>query len=103
MQALLPSDESSDLPDAAASPQAWLHHMMISSAWENEEHKVSLLDIFKSVTCRTLFIPATQKRLLQDLSQVSLFSECILVSMILNTKNCKLFSNFDIAPIFSGV
>ena len=72
VQALIPPDPSSDSStvDVSSDPQAWLHHMMHSSAWENEEHQVSLLDIFKSVQCQTLFIPATKKKLLQDLSQV---------------------------------
>ncbi|XP_072015443.1 guanylate-binding protein 3-like [Amphiura filiformis] len=71
VQALMPSDGPNDALDDASNPQAWLHHMMHSSAWENEDHSISLLDIFKSVECRTLFIPATSKRLLQDLSQAT--------------------------------
>ncbi|XP_033105454.1 guanylate-binding protein 1-like [Anneissia japonica] len=51
------------------SPKEWLEGMMDSSTWESEDHRISLLDVFESVNCHTLFFPATKKDLLQDLSQ----------------------------------
>ncbi|XP_071948845.1 guanylate-binding protein 6-like [Antedon mediterranea] len=51
------------------SPKEWLQGMMDSSTWESEDHRISLLDVFESVNCHTLFFPATRKDLLQDLSQ----------------------------------
>ncbi|XP_033642989.1 guanylate-binding protein 5-like [Asterias rubens] len=50
------------------TPSEWLHEMMKSSAWENENHRISLMDIFPEVECHTLFFPATKKEILQDLS-----------------------------------
>ncbi|XP_022084340.1 uncharacterized protein LOC110975829 isoform X2 [Acanthaster planci] len=50
------------------TPLEWLTEMMKSSAWESENHRVSLLDIFQDVDCHTLFFPATKKEILQDLS-----------------------------------
>jgi hypothetical protein len=52
------------------TPQQWLHRLMGSkSSRDSEEHEINLLGIFDSVDCHTLFIPAMQKHLLQDLSQ----------------------------------
>ncbi|XP_076316463.1 uncharacterized protein LOC143228907 isoform X3 [Tachypleus tridentatus] len=47
----------------------WLHRLMDTHSRENENYEISLLDIFKSVDCHTLFIPAVKKRFLTDLSQ----------------------------------
>ncbi|XP_019856020.1 PREDICTED: guanylate-binding protein 5-like [Amphimedon queenslandica] len=65
------------------SPQRWLHKIMSTSSRETEEHNINLLSrrtlfyinfyyfkgMFESVDCHTLFLPATKKSLLQDLSQ----------------------------------
>ncbi|XP_035685285.1 guanylate-binding protein 2-like [Branchiostoma floridae] len=51
------------------SPQEWLRKLMDTSAWDNEDYEISLLGVFKSVDCHTLFLPATRRELLQDLSQ----------------------------------
>ena len=49
------------------TPQQWLHRLMKSNIRENENYQVSILDIFKSVDCHTLFLPATSKKLLNNL------------------------------------
>ncbi|XP_078606478.1 uncharacterized protein LOC144879110 [Branchiostoma floridae x Branchiostoma japonicum] len=51
------------------SPQEWLRKLMDTSAWDNEDYEISLLGVFNSVDCHTLFLPATRRELLQDLSQ----------------------------------
>ncbi|XP_030853992.1 guanylate-binding protein 2 [Strongylocentrotus purpuratus] len=61
--------QSLDSDDTASDPKKWLHHMMQSMAWEGEDHPISLMDVFQSVDCRTLFFPATTKEILQDLSK----------------------------------
>ncbi|XP_065185296.1 guanylate-binding protein 2-like [Sycon ciliatum] len=50
------------------SAQDWLKQLMRTSTRE-QEHEISLLDIFESVDCHTLFLPAIRKVLLEDLSQ----------------------------------
>ena len=50
------------------SPTQWLHRLMASHIRENDLYEVSLKDIFKSVECHTLFLPAVKKHLLTDLS-----------------------------------
>ncbi len=50
------------------TPKQWLHRLMESHTRENDLHEISLKDIFKSVDCQTLFLPATKKHLLNDLS-----------------------------------
>jgi hypothetical protein len=54
--------------DDFETPQDWLHRIMTSSSRESEEHNINLLSMFESVNCHTLFLPATKKALLQDLS-----------------------------------
>ncbi|XP_063966491.1 guanylate-binding protein 2-like [Lytechinus pictus] len=63
--------QSLDADDIASDPKTWLHHMMHSMAWEGDDHPISLLDVFQSVDCRTLFFPATKKEILQDLSKAT--------------------------------
>ena len=46
----------------------WLHRLMESHTRENELYEISLMDIFKSVDCHTLFLPAVRRDLLTDLS-----------------------------------
>ncbi|XP_023225373.1 guanylate-binding protein 2-like [Centruroides sculpturatus] len=46
----------------------WLHRLMETHTRENEDYEIRLMDIFKSVDCHTLFLPATRKRILNDLS-----------------------------------
>jgi hypothetical protein len=50
------------------TPKQWLHRLMGSHTRENDMYEISLKDIFKSVDCHTLFLPATKKHLLNDLS-----------------------------------
>ncbi|XP_054157665.1 guanylate-binding protein 1-like [Oppia nitens] len=50
------------------SPKQWLHRLMGSHTRENDLYEISLKDIFKSVDCHTLFLPAVKKHLLNDLS-----------------------------------
>lgn len=49
----------------------WLHRLMSTHIRENDDYKVSLLDIFSEVDCHTLFLPATKKSVLQNLSGTS--------------------------------
>lgn len=51
------------------TPREWLHRLMTTHTRENEHYDISILDIFKSVDCHTMFIPATQRPLLNDLSK----------------------------------
>lgn len=53
------------------TPTQWLHRLMEAHSRESEEYKISLLDLFKSLECHTLFIPAVKRTLLTDLSQAS--------------------------------
>ncbi|XP_077505269.1 uncharacterized protein LOC144115021 isoform X2 [Amblyomma americanum] len=53
------------------TPTQWLHRLMEAHSRESEEYKISLLDVFKSLECHTLFIPAVKRTLLTDLSQAS--------------------------------
>ncbi|KAL1427420.1 hypothetical protein MTO96_017472 [Rhipicephalus appendiculatus] len=53
------------------TPTQWLHRLMETHTRESEEYKISLLDLFKSLECHTLFIPAFKRPLLTDLSQAS--------------------------------
>ncbi|KAI1305312.1 Guanylate-binding protein 1 [Halotydeus destructor] len=53
------------------SPRDWLHRLMSSHVRENEGYEISILDIFKNVDCHTLFLPATKKVLLNDLSKAT--------------------------------
>ena len=50
------------------SPKEWLHRLMASHTRENDLYEISLKDIFKSVDCHTLFLPAVKKHILNDLS-----------------------------------
>lgn len=47
----------------------WLHRLMGSHSRENENHTITLLDIFERVDCHTLPVPAHNDDLLTDLSQ----------------------------------
>lgn len=53
------------------TPTQWLHRLMEAHVRESEDYKISLLDLFKSLECHTLFIPAVKRPLLTDLSQAS--------------------------------
>ncbi|RWS05934.1 interferon-induced guanylate-binding protein 2-like protein [Dinothrombium tinctorium] len=53
------------------TPQEWLHRLMLTHTREAEDYQISILDIFKSVDCHTLFLPATTKKLLNNLSLAS--------------------------------
>lgn len=53
------------------TPREWLHRLMTTHTRENEHYDISILDIFKSVDCHTMFIPATQRSLLNDLSKAT--------------------------------
>lgn len=53
------------------TPTQWLHRLMETHTRESEEYKISLLDLFKSLECHTLFIPAFKRPLLTDLSLAS--------------------------------
>lgn len=53
------------------TPTQWLHRLMETHTRESEEYKISLLDLFKSLECHTLFIPAFKRPILTDLSQAS--------------------------------
>lgn len=74
------------------TPQEWLHRIMDTSSREAGDYDINLLGgcgalrlnndctkwplivgIFHTVDCHTLFLPATKKVLLQDLSKVILF------------------------------
>lgn len=57
--------------ESGLSPQEWLHKLMTTHTRENESYEISILDIFKSVDCHTLFIPATKRSLLNNLSKAS--------------------------------
>ena len=50
------------------SPKEWLHRLMDSHTRDNDLYEISLKDIFKSVDCHTLFLPAVKKHILNDLS-----------------------------------
>ncbi|KAM7304888.1 hypothetical protein ISCGN_014788 [Ixodes scapularis] len=52
------------------TPTQWLHRLMETHSRESEDYKISLLDIFKSLECHTLFLPAVKRLLLTDLSEV---------------------------------
>lgn len=54
--------------ESGESPSQWLRRLMSTHTRENDEYKISLLDIFKQVDCHTLFLPATKKALLQNLN-----------------------------------
>lgn len=49
----------------------WLVGLLNSHTREMESYDISLMDIFPSVDCHTLFIPASEKRFLSDLSQAT--------------------------------
>ncbi|CAN7993322.1 unnamed protein product [Ixodes hexagonus] len=51
------------------TPTQWLHRLMETHTRESEDYKISLLDIFKSLECHTLFLPAVKRLLLTDLSE----------------------------------
>lgn len=51
--------------------QEWLHRLMETHTRENEDYEIRLMDIFKSVDCHTLFLPATSKKILNDLSMAT--------------------------------
>ena len=53
------------------TPREWLHRLMTTHTRENEHYDISILDIFKSVDCHTMFIPATKRSLLNDLSKAT--------------------------------
>ncbi|XP_065311128.1 uncharacterized protein [Dermacentor albipictus] len=57
--------------DNNETPTQWLRRLMEAHTRESEEYKISLLDLFKSLECHTLFIPAVKRPLLTDLSQAS--------------------------------
>uniref|UniRef100_T1IUF1 GB1/RHD3-type G domain-containing protein n=1 Tax=Strigamia maritima TaxID=126957 RepID=T1IUF1_STRMM len=54
--------------DEGQTVRDWIHQLMETHTRENEDYEISLLGIFKSIDCHTLFLPATEKRLLNDLS-----------------------------------
>ncbi|CAD5113813.1 DgyrCDS2977 [Dimorphilus gyrociliatus] len=60
-----------DFVQSATDSQKWLQNLMESHFRENDEYEISLLSIFKSIDCHTMFLPAVQKSLLRDLSKVS--------------------------------
>ena len=49
----------------------WLHRLMSAHIRENDDYKLSLLDIFKEVYCHTLFLPATSRYLLKNLNNAA--------------------------------
>lgn len=51
------------------TPSEWLHRLMGSHSRESDNYTISLLDIFQTVDCHTLFIPAFERDLLTDLSR----------------------------------
>jgi hypothetical protein len=51
------------------TPTEWLHRIMDTSSREEGDYDINLLGIFDTVDCHTLFLPATTKHLLQDLSK----------------------------------
>lgn len=55
------------------SSTEWLHRLMSSHSRENEDYEISLMGIFNDIDCHTLFLPATQKKLLVNLSMVCIF------------------------------
>ena len=64
------AQELKDIDDNhVADPREWLHQLMKTHVRETESYKISILDIFKEVDAHTLFIPATRKDLLTDLSK----------------------------------
>lgn len=53
------------------TPTEWLHRLMGGHSRESDNYSISLLDIFETVECHTLFIPAFERELLTDLSRAS--------------------------------
>ncbi|GAB6024572.1 hypothetical protein CHUAL_009723 [Chamberlinius hualienensis] len=53
------------------SPTEWLKQLMDTHSRENEDYEISLLGIFNQIDCHTLFLPATKKKLLIDLSKAT--------------------------------
>lgn len=51
------------------TPTQWLHRLMGGHSRESDNYTISLLDIFEDVDCHTLFIPASDRELLTDLSR----------------------------------
>ncbi|KAG1660232.1 Guanylate-binding protein 5 [Nymphon striatum] len=54
--------------DHGESSQEWLKRLMETHVRENEDYVISLLGVFPSIDCQTLFLPAVKKKLLMDLS-----------------------------------
>ena len=55
--------------ESGETPREWLHRLMESHTREKEDYEISLLGIFRSVDCQTMFLPATRRDLLMDLSR----------------------------------
>ncbi|CAM1313017.1 Gbp5 (predicted), partial [Pycnogonum litorale] len=53
------------------TPKEWLHRLMGTHVRENEDYIISLLSIFKSIDCHTLFLPAVKRHLLMNLSRAT--------------------------------
>lgn len=51
------------------TPTEWLHRLMAGHSRESDNYTISLLEIFENVECHTLFYPASDKSLLEDLSR----------------------------------
>lgn len=95
------------------TPTQWLHRLMNTHTRESEDYKISLLDIFKSLECHTLFLPAVKRHLLTDLSQAEErdlteeyiqereeLSEKLRSSLKPKTKNGKPITGVELANLF---
>ncbi|XP_064459137.1 guanylate-binding protein 2-like [Ornithodoros turicata] len=95
------------------SPTEWLHRLMNTHSRESEEYKISLLDIFKSLECHTLFLPAVKRLLLADLSQAEesdlteeyikereALSQKLRSSLKPKTKNGRPINGVELAGLF---
>lgn len=94
------------------TPTQWLHRLMEAHVRESEDYKISLLDLFKSLECHTLFIPAVKRPLLTDLSQASeedlteeyiqernALSKKLYDTLVPKTKNGKPISGAELAGL----
>ncbi|XP_040075603.2 guanylate-binding protein 1 [Ixodes scapularis] len=95
------------------TPTQWLHRLMETLSRESEDYKISLLDIFKSLECHTLFLPAVKRLLLTDLSEAreedlteeyieerDALSKKLLATLVPKTKNGRPVTGAELVTLF---
>lgn len=95
------------------TPTQWLHRLMETHSRESEDYKISLLDIFKSLECHTLFLPAVKRVLLTDLSEAreedlteeyieerDALSKKLQATLVPKTKNGRPITGAELVTLF---